>query len=53
MQVLQDFVARQYLAQLSLSETQKKLADDIVGLLDSKGRVSIANLKKTLFPSTR
>ena len=50
MQVLQDFVARQYLAQLSLSETQKKLADDIVGLLDSKGRVSIANLKKTLFP---
>ena len=50
MQVLQDFVARQYLAQLSLSETQKKLADDIVGLLDSKGRVSIANLKKELFP---
>ncbi|WP_278693580.1 NACHT domain-containing protein, partial [Arachnia propionica] len=50
MQVLQDFVARQYLAQLSLSEIQKKLADDIVGLLDSKGRVSIANLKKTLFP---
>ena len=50
MQVLQDFVARQYLAQLSLSKTQKKLADDIVGLLDSEGRVSIANLKKTLFP---
>ena len=50
MQVLQDFVARQYLAQLPLSKTQKKLADDIVGLLDSEGRVSIANLKKTLFP---
>ena len=50
MQLLQDFVARQYLAQLSLSKTQKKLADDIVGLLDSEGRVSIANLKKTLFP---
>ena len=50
MQVLQDFVARQYLAQLSLSETQKKLADAIVGLLDSEGRVSIANLKKELFP---
>ena len=50
MQVLQDFVARQYLAQLPLSKTQKKLADGIVGLLDSEGRVSIANLKKELFP---
>ena len=50
MQILQDFVARQYLAQLPLSKTQKKLADDIVGLLDSEGRVSIANLKKELFP---
>ena len=50
MQVLQDFVARQYLTQLPLSETQKKLADAVVGLLDSEGRVSIANLKKELFP---
>ena len=50
MQVLQDFVARQYLTQLPLSETQKKLADAIVDLLDSEGRVSIANLKKALFP---
>ena len=50
MQVLQDFVARQYLTQLPLSETQKKLADAIVDLLDSEGRVSIANLKKELFP---
>ena len=50
MQVLQDFVARQYLTQLPLSKTQMPLAEAIVGLLDSEGRVSIARVKDALFP---
>jgi len=50
MQVLQDFVARQYLTQLPLSKTQMALAEAIVGLLDSEGRVSIARVKDALFP---
>ena len=50
MQVLQDFVARQYLRQFPLSETQRALADAIVGLLGNEGRVSVADLTKVLFP---